>query len=201
MGNLVKWHRFVLSADRMKRDIIMKYSFYLSLPVCAALLTPGFASDEAYPEAEVLPEASDVVENYRMAGDWAIFANKTRGTCYMERTDDAGGAVQMGLTKSGEYGYIGMFVKGAEVEDEIKDIAISVNGNVYVGEANPATHLEGGYQGGYILSNNKDLRHDLGKADEMYAFPDAPYMVTVDLKGARNAIFEVRKCTEELQSS
>ncbi len=146
-----------------------------------------------------MPEASDVVETYRTAGDWAIFANKTRKNCYMEKTDDFGGAIQMGLTKSGEYGYIGMFIKGAEIEQDVTDIAISVNGNVYVGEANAATHLEGGYQGGYILSNNPQLRYDLGKADEMYAFPDAPYMVTVDLKGARNAIFEVRKCTEELR--
>lgn len=179
----------------------MKKSLCLSLAACAAFATSGHASDEAYAEAEVLPEASDVIEEYRRAGEWMIFANKTRSTCFMTQTDDFGGAVQMGLNKAGDYGYIGMFVKGAEVEDEIKDIAISVNGNIYVGEANPATHLEDGYQGGYILSNNTDLRYDLGKADEMFAFPDAPYMVTVDLKGARNAIFEVRKCTDELQSS
>lgn len=176
----------------------MNFKLVSGLALCAALATPAFASDTSYPEAEVLPEASDVVENYRKAGDWAIFANLTRKTCYMERTDDAGGAVQMGLTKSGDYGYIGMFIKGAEVEEGVRDIALSVNGNVYVGEGTAATHLEGGYQGGYVLSNNPDLRRDLEKADEMYAFPDAPYMVTVDLEGARNAIYEVRKCTQGL---
>lgn len=179
----------------------MNLKLVTQLVVCAALTAPAFASDTSYAEAEVLPEASDVVETYRTAGNWAIFANQTRKTCYMEQADDAGGAVQMGLTKSGDYGYIGMFIKGAEVEEGIKDIALSVNGNIYVGEATAATHLEGGYQGGYVLSNNPELRYDLGKADQLFAFPDAPYMLTVDLKGARNAIYEVRKCTEELAGS
>ncbi len=173
-----------------------------SLVLSFALATMAMASDEeAYPEAEVLPEASDEIEKYRNAGDWSIYRNMTRGSCFMTRTDDYGGAVQMGLTKDGNYGYVGVFVKGAEVEEGVKDIAIVVNDNIYVGESSSATHIEGDYQGGYILSNNKQLRLDLEKADEMIAFPDAPYMVTVDLKGSRNAIFEVRKCTEELQSS
>lgn len=179
----------------------MTHHFTIGAALCLALSMPAAASDEPTSIHDVLPAATDTIEEFRRAGDWVVFANQTRNTCFMVRTDDFGGAVQMGLTKAGDYGYIGMFVKGAEIEDEIKDISILVNGNTYVGEANPALHLEGGYKGGYVLSNNTDLRYDLGKADELYAFPDAPYMVTVDLKGARNAIFEVRKCTTELRGS
>ncbi len=176
---------------------------FTSIAVSIALSIPAIASateeQTGYAEAEVLPSATDEIGKYRRAGEWTVFENKTRKSCFMTRTDESGGAVQMGLTKSGEYGYIGIFVKGAQVEDEIKEVAIVVNGNVYVGEANPATHLEGNYQGGYILANNTKLRHDLGKGDELVAFPDAPYSVLVDLKDAGKAIFEVRKCTSELQ--
>jgi hypothetical protein len=179
----------------------MKTLTIFGMVLSTSLATASFASDDAYPEAAVLPEASDVITDYRRAGEWMIYANETRGTCFMTQVDDFGGAVQMGITKSGEYGYIGLFVKGAEVEEGIKDIVISVNDNIYVGESNSATHLADDYEGGYIISDNTQLRYDLGKAEELYAFPDAPYMVTVDLKGARNAIFEVRKCTSELQES
>ncbi len=182
----------------------MKIKTLLGAVAASCLAVVAFASDdaaeeEAYAEAEVLPEATDTIEDFRRVGEWMVYANVTRGSCFMTQTDDFGAAVQMGLTKSGEYGYIGIFVKGAEVEEGIKDIVISVNDNIYVGESYSATHLEDGYQGGYILSNNTDLRYDLGKADEMYAFPESPFMVTVDLEDARNAIFEVRKCTEELR--
>ena len=94
----------------------MNLKLVTQLVFCAALTAPAFASDTSYAEAEVLPEASDVVENYRTTGNWAIFANKTRKTCYMQQADDACGAVQMGLTKSGYYGSIGLFFKGAAVE-------------------------------------------------------------------------------------
>jgi hypothetical protein len=179
----------------------------VTIAMCATLATSAVASEhenaedqQEFPEAEVLPEASDEVERYRAAGDWTVYANSTRKTCFMTRLYDNGGAVQMGLTKDGDYGYIGVFVKGAEVEGDIRDVTALINGNTYTGKGYPATHLEGGYQGGYILANNTKLRHDLAQGEEMVAFPDTGYGVIVDLKAAGNAIFEVRKCTEELQT-
>jgi len=179
----------------------------ISVCFCAMLATSTVASEQddtteqqGYPEAEVLPESGDEVERYRAAGDWTVYSNLTRKTCFMTRLYDNGGAVQMGLTKDGDYGYIGVFVKGAEVEGEIEDVTALINGNTYTGKGYPATHLEGGYQGGYILANNTKLRYDLAQGEEMVAFPDTGYGVIVDLKAAGNAIFEVRKCTEELQA-
>ncbi|MEM9239449.1 MAG: hypothetical protein AAGB07_05665 [Pseudomonadota bacterium] len=178
----------------------MNIRLYCGAALCAVLAWPCLASDEVIEDVtEVLPVASDEIEEYRVAGDWVVFANNTRGNCFMTKSDDSG-AVQMGLTKSGEYGYVGAFVKGAEIEEGPKAIAISVNGNLYFGESNSATQLSDGYNGGYILSNNIKLRYDLGKADEMYLFPDAPYSATVNLKDARKAIFEVQECTKKLQS-
>jgi len=178
----------------------------MTIAMCATLATSTVASEQENTsdhqrsaEAEVLPEASDDVERYRAAGEWTVYANLTRKTCFMTRLYDNGGAVQMGLTKNGEYGYIGVFVKGAEVEGDIDDVTALINDNIYIGKGYPATHLADGYQGGYILANNTKLRYDLGKGEEMVAFPDTGYGVIVDLKAAGNAIFEVRKCTEELQ--
>lgn len=175
----------------------------VAIAISANLATSAVASEQEntadqqmHPEADVLPEATDEVERYRAAGDWTVYANLTRKTCFMTRLYDNGGAVQMGLTKDGEYGYIGVFVKGAEVEGDIEDVTALINDNIYTGKGYPATHLEGGY----ILANNTKLRYDLGKGEKMVAFPDSGYGVIVDLKAVGNAIFEVRKCTEELQT-
>lgn len=184
----------------------MKVLIAVKIGLCTALATSAIASEDeetsdqqGYPEAEVLPEASDEIRRYRKAGDWVIYENLTRSTCFMTRNYENGGAVQMGLTKDGKYGYIGVFVKGAEVEEEIEDVTVLVNGNLYTGKGYPAVHLEGDFQGGYLLANNTRLRYDLGKGEELIAYPDQGYGVTFDLKAAGNAIFEVRKCTEELQ--
>lgn len=176
----------------------MKKQVYIGFALCAALATPGFAADEETNAAEVLPVATDTIEEYRRAGDWMVFSNVTRAHCFMTKSDESG-AVQMGVNKDGEYGYVGAFIKGAEIKEGPKAIAISVNGNVYFGESNSAVNLSDGYNGGYILSNNITLRYDLGKADDMVLFPDAPYSATVNLKDARKAIFEVQECTKKLQ--
>ena len=174
----------------------MNSKTYLGAALCAVLAGPVFATEEAL--EDVLPVAGDEITEYRQAGDWVVFANNSRANCFMTKSD-ASGAVQMGLTKDGEYGYVGAFVKGAEIVEGEKAIAISGNGNMYFGESNSAVNLSDGYNGGYILSNNITLRYDLRKADEMYLFPDAPYSATVNLKDARKAIFEVQECTKKLQ--
>lgn len=179
----------------------MKTLKKIGLAAGICLATTFSVSANAEDEAAVLPKAGDNIQEYRRAGEWMIYENQTSGHCFMTRSDEeSGSAVQMGITKSGAYGYVGAFIKGAEVEEGIKDVAVEVNGNIYVGESNTAVNLADGYKGGYILSDNKQLRLDLGKADEMHIFPDAPYSVTVKLKDAHNAIFEVRKCTDELQA-
>ena len=169
---------------------LKKYSFALA---AALVATPLFAGEEA-----VLPASSDEAEKYRNAGDWTVYKNLTQSSCFAVRAGDTT-AVQLGLTKDKQYGYIGVFVKGAEVSDEEQAVAIVVNDNIYVGEVGPATHLTDGYQGGYVLANNKDLRLDMERADEMVAFPESVNKVTVDLAKSRAAIYEARKCTDELQ--
>lgn len=158
---------------------------------------PVLAADE-----DVLPVTTDEIADYRDAGEWMVRENRTRGTCFISRSDASGNLVQMGLTKNAEYGYIGIFKKGADITEEDEGVAVVLNGNLYVGNARKLVHgASGDYKGGYILANDKQVRLDLESAREMVVFPESPYTVTVDLKGVRNAIYEARKCTRELQGA
>jgi hypothetical protein len=158
---------------------------------------PVLAADE-----DVLPVNTDDISKYRIAGDWEVRQNETRGSCFISRSDAEGYLVQMGLTKNAEYGYIGIFKKGADVTEGSEMVAIALNGNLYVGEVSKLVHgASGDYKGGYILANNKNIRLDLESASEMVVFPESPYTVTVNLEGVRNAIYEARKCTRELQGA
>lgn len=158
---------------------------------------PVLAADE-----DVLPLNTDEIADYRDVGEWRVRENRTRGTCFISRSDEFGNLVQMGLTKNAEYGYIGIFKKGADVTEGDVKVSIVLNDNRYVGNARKLVHgASGDYKGGYILANDKQVRLDLESAREMVVFPEAPYTVTVDLKGVRNAIYEARKCTRELQGA
>lgn len=173
----------------------MKKFNLICAAVAFAVAAPAFAGDE-----DVLPMSTDEITMYRNAGDWSVHQNLTRKTCFISRSGENGGLIQMGLTKEEDYGYVGIFSKNLDVEEGIKEIAILVNDNVYVGHSKGVTHnLEGGYKGGYVLGQGKEFRMDLEKGEELIAFPDSPYVYIVNLKGSSNAIYEARKCTNELQ--
>ncbi|WP_299848814.1 hypothetical protein [uncultured Roseovarius sp.] len=166
----------------------------LTTVLCAALIAaPAFAGEES-----VLPASGDEIEKYRNAGDWTIYKNMTQQSCFTVKAGETT-AVQLGLTKDKQFGYIGVFMKGADVAEENQAVAVAVNDNIYVGEAGSATHLTDDYKGGYVLANDKQLRLDLEKAAELIAFPESANVVTVDLKGSGNAIYEARKCNDEMQ--
>ena len=158
---------------------------------------PVLAADE-----DVLPLNTDEIAKHRNVGKWTVHENRTRGTCFISRSDDAGNLVQMGLTKNTEYGYIGIFKKGADVTEEDEMVEVFINENLYVGSARKLVHgASGDYKGGYIMANDKQVRLDLERAREMVVFPESPYTVTVDLTGGvRNAIYEARECTRKLQA-
>jgi len=161
-----------------------------------AIAGPALAADDS-----VLPRAGDDIGKYRQVGNWTVYENRTRGSCFISRSDEAGNLVQMGLTEDNLYGYIGIFRKDAEIPEGEEAVAIVVNDNLYVGAAKNVVHgASGNYKGGYILANDRQLRYDLGRADEMVVFPDLPFTVTVNLDRSRDAIFEARECTGKLQS-
>jgi len=163
-------------------------------------VAPALAADQ-----DVLPLNSDEIVQYRNVGQWVVHENRTRGSCFISRSDDAGHLVQIGLTKDSDYGYVGIFQKGIELQEGTNAVAILVNDYLYVGESKAVVHgTSGGYDGGYVLAegeNRKQLRRDLEKQKEMIIFPDKPYAVKVNLDHVRNAIFEARACTKELRGS
>tara|TARA_Y100001933_G_scaffold241705_1_gene268671 strand:- start:5221 stop:5919 length:699 start_codon:yes stop_codon:yes gene_type:complete len=162
--------------------------------------TSAIAADQ-----HVLPLSTDQIAHYRDVGEWIVHENRTRGSCFISRTDAAGHLVQIGLTKDRDYGYIGIFQKGVELGEGTNDVAILINGNLYAGASkNVVQGASGDYRGGQVVAsdaNRKQLRRDLEQQKEMIVFPDKPFTVSVNLDHMRNAIFEARECTTKLHGS
>jgi hypothetical protein len=154
----------------------------------------------AQPE-DVLPVRGDEISEYRSAGAWNIRQNATRNSCFASYKSDSGAIVQFGLTRDEQAGYLGLFSNLAGDVADRQEIAVLVNGNLYVGEARGVDpSIEDGYTGGYILINNPEFVSDVEQAKELVAFPETPASYVVDMHGASNAVYEVRKCTRELKA-
>jgi len=146
-----------------------------------------------------LPVASDVLVRY---GDdiegWTVYANKTRGDCLIvhDYGPDAMGAVQMGVTQNDrEVGYLGVFTK-ADIgikSGTQSPIFVSIGGKLYGGVVT-STKAEGGYSGGYILTEDPDFKRAVAKQYEMIVFPETVGAFVVDLKGTFRAMAAGRKC-------
>ncbi|MGV6803411.1 MAG: hypothetical protein ACWA49_04330 [Ruegeria sp.] len=128
--------------------------------------------------------------------------DEDRGSCLIERVDENGNAVQMGLTKDHEMGYLGVFTQNDIGLKGKKDkIILSLDGNVYEAEAHKKTkNLAEGYTGGYILANNPQFVDDVMKKYEMTVFPEKAFAFTVSLDGTLKAIEAARTCNTEQNS-
>lgn len=160
-----------------------------------AFATPVIAAED------ILPSKSDEISADRKAGAWTIFRNETSNTCFASYESEDGYVVQFGFAQDAQNGYIGLFSKDLEVEEGTSEIAIVVNETLYTGEATGLAANLSGYQGGYIIVNNPEFVNDVEKGKQIVAFPDSPRAYVISMKGAKNAVYLVRKCTEELQSS
>ncbi len=176
------------------------------LPILAASAfafssSPAVADDAAtLAPTQVLPSAGDEISLFRNAGAWSIHKNTTRKSCFASYESETGEVVQFGFTDNEKVGYLGLFSQRAEVEESDQEVSVIVNGNLYVGEATgTGANLSDGYQGGYLLVNNPEFIKDVEAGQELVAFPEMPNMYIVDMKGAKNAVYEVRKCTQEMK--
>jgi len=167
-----------------------------SLALLGALTAPVYAQSAQ----EVLPLSTDKIETDRTFGKWAILRNETRGHCLGTKADDSG-VVQMGITADETLGYVGVFVKPEVDPGKSNDVAVLVGGEVFVGESSgPVAHLGDGWHGGYILADNPDFRKAIEASNEMDVFPDQPFAVRLNIKGADKAIYEIAKCSREMGS-
>lgn len=151
-------------------------------------------------EGSPIPKSGDTFTQYAVVGEWTVFSDSETGTCLVERTDDAGNAMQMGLTKDREFGYLGVFTQG-EIPDRGSDeIAVAVDGSIFTGTSQRLTSkkLAGGYNGGYFLTNNPNFVKAVEDGQKLVAFPDSPVAFIIDLTGTKAAIASARECNAKI---
>jgi len=153
----------------------------------AALATTASAGDAPFSQ-------------YGEAEGWIVFVDNEKNSCLVEKSDDLGNVVQMGLTKDRAIGYVGVFTT-AETDIKRGDaqaVLISLDGNLYVGEAKGMRgNITKGYSGGYVLSDDPQFVEDLARKHVMEVFPEKTYGFSVNLAGTYKAIEMARDCNKE----
>ncbi|MEI4260950.1 hypothetical protein [Roseovarius sp. D0-M9] len=164
-------------------------------------LTIAFAAPLSAAPEDVLPERSDEIAEFRDAGAWTIRENVTKGSCFASYKAESGAIVQFGFTEDETAGYLGLFGRDAMAIPSEQEVAFIANGNLYSGMATGVgASLEDGYEGGYVLVNNAEFVQDIEAGGELTVLPETPQAFVVDMSGASDAVYEVRKCTTELDS-
>ena len=150
--------------------------------------------------ADPVPPGDDGFTKYGEAEGWNVFVDNEKKSCLIERVDEAGNVVQMGLTKDHNFGYVGVFSKGdtGVKRGEESEIFLDIDGVLF---SSTATGMKGniteGYSGGYILANNPVFIDAVAKKYVMTVFPGEQAAFTVDLKGTYKAMDMARKCNSE----
>lgn len=167
-------------------------------PAIAALAIAAAAPLSAAPE-DVLPQVGDEISEFRDAGAWTIRENETRGSCFASYKAESGAIVQFGFVRDETAGYLGIFSQNVAPVLPEQEVAFVANGNIYSGVATGVgASIHDGYEGGYIVLNNVDFVQDVEQGKELVVFPETPEAYIIDMSGASNAVYEVRKCTREL---
>ena len=151
---------------------------------------------------DIVPAAGDELVNYKKVGDWNVIRNKTRGDCLVERNFPDGYAMQMGLTKDRQYSYLGVFTKQPlEVSDGENPIDIAIDGKRFGGKSIGVQGgaLQGGWHGGYVVSEDPKFVYWVVNGYELVAFPSQSNNVfKIDLTGTKRAIETARECLQVL---
>jgi hypothetical protein len=144
--------------------------------------------------------AAQAFVKYGDVEGWNVFVDNENRSCLIERVDDNGNVVQMGLTKDHSIGYVGVFTK-ADIgikKGAQEEIYIDIDGALY---SSTSTGMKGnitkGYSGGYIRSNNPQFIDDLARKYVMTVFPKTANAFRVYLKGTYKAMEMARKCNAE----
>lgn len=160
--------------------------------ILAASLMTALATSAAAGDAPFL--------KYGEVEGWGVFIDTEKSSCLIEKTDDLGNVVQMGLTKDRSVGYVGVFTTAdTDIKrDDAQAVLISLDGNLYAGEAKGMRgNITKGYSGGYVLSDDPQFVDDLARKHMMTVFPETSYGFTVNLAGTYKAIELARSCNKE----
>ena len=170
------------------------------LPAFAATAFMALAPALHAKEGSPIPQSSDGFTVYNEVEDWTVYADADTKTCLVERVDDLGNVMQMGVTKDHDYAYVGIFTLADVKIRKKEDIAIAVDGTIFLGESHglKSKKLQGDYKGGYVLTNNPDMVTAIAEGSVLIAFPEDPVAFIIDLTGTKKAIEEARKCNAEM---
>lgn len=164
----------------------MKIKSILPLALIAALGATSANAQSKFEEVETVE-------------GWTIWKDLDKKSCLMERLDDAGNVVQMGLTADHSLGYLGVFTKGETdlASGENTEIEIYIGDRYYKGEAQGMRgNVSNGYSGGYFLSASANLAEDIAKQYVMTVFPNKDYAFEVNLDGTLKGMAAARSCNE-----
>ncbi len=144
--------------------------------------------------------AASSFEKYGEVEGWNVFTDKAKMSCLIEKSDNMGNVVQMGLMEDRSIGYLGVFTT-SKVEMKAGDkkaVAVLLGENLYFGEAKGMLGNEAmGLNGGYILTDSPQFVEDIAKQYTMIVFPEEAYSFVMDLTGTYKAIEMARKCNAE----
>lgn len=147
-----------------------------------------------------IPQSGDSFSLFKKSGEWTVYADATSGSCLAERVDADGNVLQMGLVRDEAAAYVGVFTATKVEFKREQEIAIAVDGRIFLGEAHGMRSKDtvGGQSGGYVVTNNPDLVNAIAEGRTLVAFPEKTGAFEVDLTGTKVAIEEIRTCTAGL---
>ncbi|CUH46630.1 MULTISPECIES: hypothetical protein [Ruegeria] len=165
----------------------------VSCMAAAAFAVPAFAEDPIPGAEDGFAPYGDPVEG------WNVFIDAERQACLIERTDDFGHAVQIGLTNNKKHAYIGVFTL-ADVDIKNKQkVEIDINGFVFDGKARgmKSKDLRGEYKGAYFVIKDDNMVNAIMQEGTLTAFPKKTKQpIKVNLTGVSAAVEAARTCTD-----
>ncbi|WP_380053747.1 hypothetical protein ACFE33_12055 [Falsihalocynthiibacter sp. SS001] len=161
----------------------------VKLLAAATILAVGASAASAQNQFEMFAEVEG----------WKVWKDNEKGSCFIERRDEAGSVVQMGLTADKTLGYVGAFTQAeTDIKDgEIQEIQIIVGDHYYKGESESMRgNLSNGYTGGYFMSPSAQLLEDIAKQYVMTIFPETDYALEINLDGTLKATESAHECNQ-----
>ena len=144
---------------------------------------------------------ADTFEKFGDVEGWNVFIDNEKMSCLIEKSDDVGNVVQMGLTTDRAAAYVGVFTnQKTDIKKGDKEaVAVLLDDQLYVGEATGMRgNITKGYSGGYVLSDDPQFVDDVAQKYTMTVFPEKEYAFVVDLAGTKKAIEMARECNSGL---
>lgn len=178
----------------------MKKVRTLALGFLSAAIVAGTAMASG-PLASPLPHSGDDFTIYKELPEWTVYADQKTESCLIERVDDAGNVMQMGLDKKHKHAYVGIFTLADIDIKNLERVEVVVDGVMFEGRVHriKSKKLKGDYSGGYIVLKDPRMVTAIAEGEVLVAFPKKRAGVfLVDLTGTKEAIGEARKCNLDL---